>query len=65
MKKLQTSGYDLMHRLEILKSILNGWKKILEKDETGERPLNRSIEFEKDKQRYHSHKLSWHALSTA
>ena len=48
MKKLQTSGYDLMYRLEILKSILNGWKKILEKAETGERPLH-SIGLENSK----------------
>ena len=49
MKKLQTSGYDLMYRLTILKSILNGWKKILEKSESGERPLHRAREFEQER----------------
>ena len=52
MKKLQTSGYDQKTRLEILKSIIKGWKSILEKDKTGERPLHRSREFEKEK-RHH------------
>ena len=48
MKKLQTSGYDSKYRLEILKSILKGWKIIKEKAEAGERPLHRSREFEKE-----------------
>ena len=48
MKKLQTSGYDHDMRLEILKSIINGWKNILEKDKTGQRPIHRSREFEKE-----------------
>ena len=48
MKKLQTSGYDQKYRLEILKAILKGWKSILEKAETGERPLHRPREFEKE-----------------
>ena len=48
MKKLQTSGYDQDIRLEILKSIIKGWKSILEKDKTGERPLHRAREFERE-----------------
>ena len=35
MKKLQTSGYDQKMRLEILNSITNGWKSILETDKNG------------------------------
>ena len=49
MKKLQTSGYDQNYRLEILKSILKGWKSIQEKAKTGERPLHRPREFEREK----------------
>ena len=62
MKNLQTSGYDLKYRLAILKSILNGWKKILEKAETGERPLHRSREFEKDKRikEKNDKKINWY-----
>ena len=41
MKKLQTSGYDESYRLEILKSIIKAWKRILEKNKSGERPLHR------------------------
>ena len=48
MKKLQTSGYDHQTRLEVLKSILNAWEKILEKSESGERPLHRKREFNKE-----------------
>ena len=48
MKKLQTSNYDQKTRLEILKSILEGWKKIVEKDKSGEKPLHRQRDFEKD-----------------
>ena len=28
---------------------LNGWKKIIEKSESGEKPIHRNREFEKDK----------------
>ena len=49
MKKLQTSGYNHKMRLEVLQSILNGWEKILKKSETGEKPLHREREFEKEK----------------
>ena len=38
-------------RLQILKSIKNGWEKILEKANTGERPLHRNREFEEEKRR--------------
>ena len=48
MKKLQTSGYDHKYRTEILKSILKGWEIIKEKAKTGERPLHRSRDFEKE-----------------
>ena len=48
MKKLQSSGYDEKTRLEILKSIKNGWKEIVKKSENGERPLHRSRKFRKE-----------------
>ena len=61
MKKLHTSGYDQNYRIEILKSILTGWKNILKKAETGERPLHRSKEFEKQERKSvkDSKKLNW------
>ena len=62
MKKLQTSGYDHKYRTEILKSILKGWKIIKEKAETGEKPLHRSRDFEKenrDKEKSEK-KLNWY-----
>ena len=58
MKKLQTSGYDQKFRLEILKSILKGWKTILQKAETGQKPLHRSREFEKRLQEKSNKKLN-------
>ena len=51
MKKLQTSGYDVKFRIEVLKSILNGWKVILKKSENGERPLYRSRSYKKDERK--------------
>ena len=62
MKKLQSSGYDQEYRLEILKSILKGWKKIQEKAESGERPLHRKREFEKEKRTKEKSdkKLTWY-----
>ena len=48
MKKLQTSGYDQNMRIEILKSILTGWKSIVAKAETGEKPLHRPRDFEQE-----------------
>ena len=51
MKKLQTSGYDHKERLDILKSIKNGWQKILKKAESGERPLHRNREFNKEQRK--------------
>ena len=53
MIKLQTSGYSQKYRLEILKSILNGWKTILEKAEKGEKPLHRAgnLKEKKDKKK--------------
>ena len=49
MKKLQSSNYSHKTRLQILKSIKNGWKKILSKAQSGERPLHRHREFEEEK----------------
>ena len=62
MKKLQTSGYDQEKRLEILKSILDGWKTIIEKDKSGEKPLHRPREFENEKRlkEKEDKKLNWY-----
>ena len=51
MKKLQSSGYDAKTRIEILKSITNGWKEILRKSESGERPLHRSRGYKKEERK--------------
>ena len=51
MKKLQSSGYDVNVRLEILKSIKNGWNKIVKKSENGERPLHRSRGYKREERR--------------
>ena len=51
MKKLQSSGYDHKTRIEILKSILKGWKEILKKAETGERPIHRSRNYKKEERK--------------
>ena len=44
-----------------MKSILNGWKKILEKAESGEKPLHRNRDFEKEKRikEKETKKLNW------
>ena len=62
MKKLQTSGYDHDTQIQVLKSIKNGWQKILEKDRTGERPLHRNREFNRDQRRKDKEdkKLNWY-----
>ena len=62
MKKLQSSGYDHKTRLEILKSIMKGWKRILEKAESGERPLHRDRNYQKDerKEEKEKKKLNWY-----
>ena len=41
MKKLQNSGYDEKFRREVLIAGKNGYKKQLEADKKGERPLYR------------------------
>ena len=51
MKKLQSSGYDAKTRIEILKSIKNGWKQIIIKSENGERPLHRSRGYMKEERK--------------
>ena len=48
MMKLKISGYDHKMREEVLRSIENGWKKILSKDEKGERPLYRNKNYKKE-----------------
>ena len=49
MKKLQSSNYNHKERLQILKSIKQGWKIIRRKAETGERPLHRNRHHNKEK----------------
>ena len=61
MKKLQTSGYDEKYRLEILKSIINAWKKMVQKSESGEKPLHRPRNFMKEERKLEKtdKKLNW------
>ena len=42
MQKLKNSGYDEKFRLEILKSCLNGFEKIVEDEKNGIKPIYRS-----------------------
>ena len=58
MKKLQSSGYDSKTRLEILKSIKNGWTQILAKSENGERPLHRSRRYKKEERKEEKRKVT-------
>ena len=62
MKKIQSSGYDIKTRLEILKSIKNGWKQIIIKSENGERPLHRSRGYMKEERKddKNKKKLNWY-----
>ena len=48
MQKLYNSGYDEKYRLQILKSSINAYKVMVEKDKTGERFLHRSREYKRD-----------------
>ena len=45
MQKLKNSGYDEKFRLEVLKSSLNGYDKIIEDDEKGIKPVYRNKEW--------------------
>ena len=62
MKKSKSRGYYEKTRLEILKSIKNGWKMILKKSENGERPLHRSRGFQKEARKEEKIKkvLNWY-----
>ena len=61
MKKLQSSNYSHKERLEILKAIKHGWKQILKKAESGERPLHRSRNFNKEERKLakENKKINW------
>ena len=41
MERMRDSGYGERFRQEILVSILKGWKKMLEEQNSGRRPVNR------------------------
>ena len=51
MMKLKTSGYDHKMREEVLRAIENGWKKIVTRDEKGERPIYRSREYKREERK--------------
>jgi hypothetical protein len=57
MQKLKNSGYDECFRLEILKSSLNGYEKIVEDSKNGLKPIYRSKEW-KDKNNWTAKKKS-------
>ena len=48
MMKLKISGYAHKMIEEILRSIENGWQKIISRDENGERPMYRSREYKRE-----------------
>ena len=55
MQKMKNSGYDETFRLEILKSSINGYEKILEDDSNGIKPVYRSKEW-KEKNKWNEKK---------
>ena len=55
MQKLKNSDYDEKFRLEVLKSSINGYEKIIEDDENGIKPVYRSKEW-KEKNNWNSKK---------
>ena len=55
MQKLKNSGYDETFRLEILKSSINGYEKIVEDDRNGVKPIYRSKEW-KEKNKWNAKK---------
>ena len=57
MQKLKNSGYDERFRLEILKSSINGYEKIVEDHQNGVKPMYRSREW-KEKNKWNAKKSS-------
>ena len=55
MQKLKNSGYDECFRLEVLKSSINGYEKIVEDAKNGLKPIYRSKEW-KEKNNWTSKK---------
>ena len=51
MQKLFNSGYDQKFRTEILLSVFKAFRNIIKKHESGEKPLHRDREFEKEERR--------------
>ena len=65
MLMLKRSGYNDKFRLEIVKSVKNGFEKILEADRKGEKPMYRSKAWRKSKEmrvNKHSMKKSWYQV---
>ena len=62
MKELNASGYSEDDRLNILEGAINTYKKILEKETSGQRPFYRNNEFEKSKRlmNKNSKKSNWY-----
>ena len=46
--KLKKSGYDHKTRVEVMEAIHKGWEEIIRKDCTGERPLFRSKNYNRE-----------------
>ena len=51
MERMRDSGYGERFRQEVLVSIINGWKKMLEEQEAGRRPINRPRRWREDERR--------------
>ena len=56
MRKMKNSGYDEKFRLEVLKSSINGYEKILEDGEKGVKPVYRNKEW-KEKNEWNKKKV--------
>ena len=48
MQKMLNSGYDQRFRKDILMSVKQAFKKILEKHNSGEKPIHRDTDFLKE-----------------
>ena len=61
-ERLRDSGYGKRFRVEIMKSILDGWKKMVEEQKKGGKPINcpRQWNQEERKDSKRSKKTSWY-----
>ena len=61
-ERLRDSGYGERFRVEIMRSILDGWKKMVEEQKKGGRPTNRPRQWNQEEREdsERSKKTSWY-----